>query len=174
MLKNYEVWKNIDGYVGNYQISSFGNVKSLERQARTKNGSRTVRERFLKKTHDKEGYLNVKLSKNSKIRTFKLHRLVGEYFIENPNNLPQINHIDEDKTNNYYKNLEYTVNLKNTNNYHSKNGTKKYGIHMSQGKWRARIKKDGKSICLGFYIEKEKAYKEFYNKYKELHEVAPW
>jgi hypothetical protein len=45
---------------------------------------------------------------------------------------------------------------------------------MSQGKWRARIKKDGKSICLGHYKDKEKAYEAYYNKYLEVHGVAPW
>lgn len=174
MYSEQEVWLDINGYEGLYQISSYGRVKSLERQVKTRGGFRTIRERVLKARSDKDGYLALILSKNGKVKTFKVHRLVGEYFLKNPDNLPQINHKDEDKTNNYYKNLEYVVNLKNTNNYHSKNGTKKYGVHMANKKWRARIKKDGKSICLGFYKDKEKAYQAFYNKYKELHGVTPW
>lgn len=169
-----EIWKDVEGYEGYYQISSHGRVKSLERQVRTKYGFRTVRERVLKKTLDKDEYIMVKLSKNNKIKTCKVHRLVAEYFIKNPDNLPQVNHIDGNKQNNSYENLEYTANLKNINHYHSKNGTKKYGVHMSQNKWRARIKKDGKSICLGHYDKKDDAYQAFYSKYKELHGVAPW
>lgn len=169
-----ETWKNIKDYEGYYQISSYGRVKSLKRQVKTKNGFRIIKEKILKKIPDKDKYIMVKLSKNNKIKTCKVHRLVAEYFIENPNNLPQVNHIDGNKQNNYYKNLEYTANLKNTNHYHSRNGTKKYGVHMSQNKWRARIKKDGKSICLGHYEKKDDAYQAFYNKYKELHGVTPW
>lgn len=173
-MPKQEQWKDIEDYEGYYQISSHGCVKSLERQVKTKNGFRTVRERVLKPRKDKDGYLSVILSKNKKSKTCKIHRLVGKYFLENPNNLPQVNHIDGNKQNNYYENLEYTANLKNTNHYHSKNGTKKYGVHMSQSKWRARIKKDGKSICLGHYEKKDDAYQAFYKKYKELHGVTPW
>jgi hypothetical protein len=169
-----EIWKDIESYEGYYQISSYGRIKSLERQVKTKHGFRTVKERVLKELPDKDGYIMVKLSKNNSIKTCKVHRLVGEHFLENPNDLPQVNHIDGDKTNNFYKNLEYTANLKNTNHYHSKNGTRKYGVHMSNNKWRARIKKDGKSICLGFYTNKEDAYQAFYDKYKQLHGVTPW
>ena len=169
-----EVWKDIKGYKWLYQISSHGNVKSIERRVASRGGSRLVRERILKPSSDKDGYLQVNLSKNGITKTLKIHRLAGECFLDNPDKNLQINHIDGDKTNNYHKNLEYVVNLKNTNHYHSKNGTKKYGVHMSQNKWRARIKKDGKSICLGHYSNKETAYKAFFSKYVELHGVKPW
>jgi hypothetical protein len=169
-----EMFKDIKGFEGLYQISSHGRILSMERQVKTKHGFRKVRERILKKSPDKDGYLMVTLSKDSKTKKCKVHRLVGEYFLDNPDNLPQVNHIDEDKTNNYYRNLEYVINLKNTNNYHSKNGTRKYGVHMSQGKWRARIKKDGKTIHIGQYEDKDIAYQAFHDKYKELHGVKPW
>ena len=169
-----ETWKNIKDYEGYYQISSYGRVKSLKRQVKTKNGFRIIKEKILKLKKDKDGYLGVILSKNSNTRTYKVHRLVAEYFLKNYNNLPQVNHIDGNKQNNYYENLEYVANLKNTNHYHSRNGTKKYGVHMANNKWRARIKKDGKSICLGHYEKKDDAYQAFYNKYKELHGVTPW
>lgn len=167
-------WKDIEGYEDMYKISNSGYIKSIERKVVNRNNLRTIKEKILKYKKDKEGYCSVSLCKNGTVRTFKVHRLVAEAFISNTNNLPQVNHKDENKENNAVSNLEWIVNLKNTNNYHSKNGTKKYGVHKSNDKWRSRIKKDGKSICLGFYESKELAYEAFYNKYKELHGVTPW
>lgn len=75
---------------------------------------------------DNVGYLQVRLKKNGKNYYKRVHRLVAEHFIENPNNLPQVNHIDGDKTNNNINNLEWTNNKKNTQHgydndlYHSK------------------------------------------------------
>jgi len=169
-----ELWKDIKDFEGFYQISNLGIIKSLSRTANTYYGSRHVRERVLKQNPDKDGYLTVCFSKNNKIKKIKIHRLVATYFVDNPNKLPQVDHIDENKTNNADSNLRWVVNLQNTNNYHSKNGTKKYGIHLSSGRWRSRIKKDGKSISLGFFTDKEEAYQAFYDKYLELHGVKPW
>ncbi|WP_166484705.1 NUMOD1 domain-containing DNA-binding protein [Clostridium cuniculi] len=92
---------------------------------------------------DNVGYLQVKLKKNGKNYYKRVHRLVAEHFIENPNNLPQVNHIDGDKTNNNINNLEWTNNKANTkhgydnNLYHSKHrciGIKvfdKYGNYLN-------------------------------------------
>ena len=79
-----EIWKDILGYEGLYQVSNFGRVKS------TKFG----KERILKLTKDKDGYLIVNLYKNNKSKTLKVHRLVAEVFLPNPYNLPQVNHKD--------------------------------------------------------------------------------
>lgn len=70
---------------------------------------------------DKDGYLTIILSKNGQHKTYKVHRLVAETFIPNPNNLPQINHINEDKKNNTVNNLEWC-----DNKYNNNFGTKKY------------------------------------------------
>lgn len=105
-----EIWKDIENYEGLYQVSNFGRVKSL------KNGRwGTGKERILKATDDGWGYLQINLCKNRKRENFKVHRLVAESFIENPNNLPEVNHIDENKTNNRVENLEWCTNAYNIN-----------------------------------------------------------
>ena len=103
-----EIWKDIEGYEGIYQVSNLGNVKSL-------NYRRTGKEKMLKQIKDTGGYLLVKLSKNSKEKNFKIHRLVASVFIENPNNYKEINHKDECKTNNNVKNLEWCNHIYNMN-----------------------------------------------------------
>ena len=95
-----EIWKDIDGYEGLYEVSNLGRIKSL----RDKNGNR---EKILKTIKDKDGYLKINLWKEDKMKTFRVHRLVATAFISNPNNLPTVNHIDENKENNVADNLEW-------------------------------------------------------------------
>lgn len=102
-----EEWKNIKGYP-NYKISNIGRVKSL-------NYRNTGEERILKGCKTKNGYLQVNLFKEGKVKNFKVHRLVASVFIPNPNNLCEINHIDEDKTNNCVENLEWCNRIYNLN-----------------------------------------------------------
>ena len=89
-----EVYKNIDGYDGFYQVSNLGNVKSLKGKT----------EILLKQYKDKNGYLYVSLSKNSNLQTFQVHRLVCLHFIENNEDLV-VNHKDGNKSNNILENL---------------------------------------------------------------------
>lgn len=102
-----EEWKDIKNYEGLYQISSLGNVKSLARN--------TTKGKILVKNLDKDGYQKVTLSKLGFHKQFSVHKLVAIAFIPNPNNFKEINHIDEDKTNNSINNLEWC--------------TSKYNIH---------------------------------------------
>ena len=90
-----EIWKDIKGFESKYKISSNGNCYSY------------FLNRNLKPTIDKNGYLLYKLSKDGKQYTIRVHRLVALHFIDNPYNLPQVNHKDEDKTNNNVNNLEW-------------------------------------------------------------------
>lgn len=103
-----EIWKDIKGYEGKYQVSSCGQVRTIERDIVMKNGGpRHIRGKIKAQTSDKDGYLLVKLKDKGIERTFKVHRLVAAAFIENPNNYPTINHKDEDKKNNNVENLEW-------------------------------------------------------------------
>ena len=102
-----EIWKIINGYE-NYMISSFGRVKSLDRYVRGKNNSIYIKKgKLLKLYTDKDGYQTVMLYHNNKKKLLKVHRLVAEAFLDNPNNLSQVNHKDENKLNNSVENLEW-------------------------------------------------------------------
>ena len=119
-----EVWKDIDGYERRYQISNFGRVKSIFYK-----NSKTVNERILKprcgKTkHGFRKYLYVVLSKDSKVHTFYVHRLVALYFVPNIDDKPYVNHKDGSKINNNYSNLEWVTPLEN--NLHCYRVLKKY------------------------------------------------
>lgn len=120
-----EIWKDIKGYEGLYQVSNLGRVKSL-------NYHRTGREEILLPNQDKYGYLYVNLYKERKRTTKKFHRLVAETFIPNPLKLPQVNHINEDKTDNRVENLEW-CSAKYNNNYGTKN-TRMINNRMGYGK----------------------------------------
>ena len=102
-----ETWKPIKDYVGSYEVSNTGKVRSLDRYTKTWNGE--VFKKGVIKTlkEDKDGYHKVWLSRNSKKKPFFVHRLVARAFIENTSKLPVVNHIDGDKKNNNVTNLEW-------------------------------------------------------------------
>ena len=112
-----EDWKGVKGLEESYQVSNLGNVRSLDRILIDKNGNKhTFKGKILKQCTDKYGYLRVNLYNNHCHRKFvPVHRLVAEAFIPNPDNLPQINHKDEDKTNNCVENLEWCDDTYNCN-----------------------------------------------------------
>ena len=111
-MKN-EIWKDIKGYEGLYQISNMGRVKSLSKQWVARNGIKHHKEKILKIAIGKRGYYTVNLCKN-KIRKSKyVHQLIAEAFIPNPNNWLYINHKDLNKTNNKIENLEWCTHKEN-------------------------------------------------------------
>lgn len=111
-----EVWKDIPKYKGVYQVSNLGRVKSLDRIVIDKNGrKRLCKGKILKNNIYINGYLYVRLCDKEKNKQFQVHRLVAQAFIPNPNNLPEVNHKDEDKTNNKVSNLEWCTSKYNCN-----------------------------------------------------------
>ena len=122
-----EVWRPVRGYEGLYEVSNYGRVKSLKRN--------TAHERIMKPIKDSYGYLIVCLNKNGKQTNKKIHRLVAEAFIPNPNNLPQVNHKNEIKTDNRVENLEWC-----DNKYNTRYGTRGERIGLTRRKtyifWR--------------------------------------
>ena len=105
-----EEWRPVVGYEGLYEVSNTGQVRSLDRFY-----YRLHKGKVLSPAKDRYGYLTVTLNCNGKSKTIKIHRLVAQAFIENPDNLPQVNHKDEDKTNNNVDNLEWCTAKYNVN-----------------------------------------------------------
>ena len=144
-----EIWRDIKDYEGLYQVSNFGRVRSLPRM--TASGMRGGK--VLKLGKDKDGYLLIAISKNGKLKTFKVHRLVAEAFIPNPDSLPQVNHKDENPSNNFVfiredgsadfakSNLEW-CNCKYNNNY----GTHNERMAKTKSKPVTQKTKDGELI----------------------------
>lgn len=114
-----EKWKDIEGYEGLYQISNFGRVRSCDRIITCKSKNGKIFEKVVKgkimKFSTSRNYLAVCLYKNSRQQLKKIHRLVAEAFVPNPNNYPIVNHKDENKTNNNAENLEWCTSKYNTN-----------------------------------------------------------
>ena len=108
-----EIWKDIKGYEKLYQVSNLGNVRRIKF---INNRTQKDKIKMLKLIKDKKGYLKINLWKNNKSKMFLVHRIVAETFILNPNNLPQVNHKDENKSNNCVENLEW-CSQKYNNNY---------------------------------------------------------
>lgn len=96
-----EFWKDIEGYEGLYQVSNIGQVKSLKRN------------KILKPAPNSCGYLQVCLHKNGKQKTFRIHRLVAEAFLPNEDELPEVDHINSDKTDNRVANLQWISHVEN-------------------------------------------------------------
>lgn len=129
-----EVWKDIPGFENLYQISNYGKVKSLSRKCPSPYGFYFTKEKILKSSKNQKGYLTIKLNnkKTNYKHSFPIHRLVAIAFIPNPDNKPQVNHIDCNKTNNFVSNLEWCTNgenqlhaYKHGLNHHSKNAGRK-------------------------------------------------
>lgn len=104
MLENKEVWKDVKGYEGKYQVSNQGRVWSVGSQ------------KYLYGTANHDGYLSVHLTaKNGKCKKEFIHRLVAIAFIDNPEIKPEVNHKDENKQNNCVENLEWMTHVENSN-----------------------------------------------------------
>ena len=131
---NNEIWLDIKGYDGKYQVSNLGRVKSL-------NYNKTKKEKLLKPKINNTKYPYVILCKDRVKKTLKIHRLVAETFIPNPNNYPCVNHIDENKFNNTSNNLEWCT-IKYNNNY----GKRKENISLKNSKKIYQFDLQGKFI----------------------------
>lgn len=122
----YEIWRDIPGYEGYYQVSNLGRIKTLDRYVKHWRGGLLLRKsQLLKLNYDADGYIIVGLSKNGKTLTNKVHRLVAQVFIPNPNNLPVVNHKDENKSNNCVWNIEWC-----TVDYNNKYGDRLYNVSI--------------------------------------------
>lgn len=141
-----EVFKDIKGFEGLYQVSNMGRVKSLRRTFIDKSGRKQgAKERILKPIADSCGYLVVNLSSGDKQKKIKVHRLVCAAFHKNPANKPCVNHIDENKANNVASNLEWCTYEEN-NNHGSRNERAAKAIAKAKSKQIGQYALDGKLI----------------------------
>lgn len=109
-----EIWKDIPEFGGAYQVSSYGRVRSIDRFVKASYGSEQFRQGKDITPHlTPNGYLAVSIRYNRKTYNFYLHRLVARAFVDNPHSYNEVNHIDEDKTNNHFNNLEWCSHLYN-------------------------------------------------------------
>ena len=119
-----EIWKDISGYEGLYQVSNLGRVKSFQKWKRAS----CPEEFILSPSLSNNGYLQVTLYKQKKRKKLLVHRLVAEGFVRNPDNLPHVNHIDENTKNNRADNLEWC-----TPQYNNCYGTAKFRAMITTG-----------------------------------------
>lgn len=137
MESEKEVWVDIKGYEGIYQISNFGKVKSLARilPPAGKRPTFHTTEKILKENTDRSGYKRAKLNN----KYVSIHRLVAIHFIPNPLNLPEVNHLNGIKSDNRYTELEWCT--RSSNQYHAyATGLKKPAKSTRGGKWDKRSK----------------------------------
>ena len=103
-----EVWKDIKGYEGFYQVSNMGRIRSLDHET----SGKKYKGKILS-TNVTVGYPIVRLSKGENKTSERVHRIVAKTFIENPDNLPEVNHLDGNKNNNCVENLEWCSSREN-------------------------------------------------------------
>lgn len=151
-MEGLEIWLPIDNYVGLYEISNFGRVKSLPRKMNNK----VVKEKILNESYGANGYQKVSLANYGKMKTFLVHRLVALAFLGDKGHL-QVNHKDLNPKNNHVSNLEWVT--QSENNFHKwengsiKKSSKYRGVSFKKklNKWQANIYDGKKQIYLGVF-----------------------
>jgi hypothetical protein len=145
---NIEVWRSIENY-DHYVVSTFGRVKNV------KTG------KILKGSVNSHGYLNCNLYEDAIMKTHKIHRLVANAFINNPNDKECVDHKNNDKTNNNISNLRFATYSENQHNRklssNNTSGAKGVTLNKKVKKWHAQIKIDGISIHIGLFENLEDA-----------------
>lgn len=115
------LWKDVIGFEGLYYISEYGDIRSSYKS-----------KKILKPKKDKDGYSGVALFKSGKHHHLRVHRLVAQAFLENPDNLPVVNHKDLDVRNNHYSNLEWCTPTHNTKHYYENRDSKRVLSSLSK------------------------------------------
>lgn len=150
-----EIWKDILGYEGHYQISNYGRVKSFKWN----------KERILLGGYDKDGYNNVNLSLYNKTKTYTIHRLVAQAFLglDIKDSEIEIDHIDDNKINNKLENLQLVTGRENVSKINRTSSSKYVGVSFNKrlNKWRSDIWINGKNEFLGLFDIEEEAHQAY-------------
>lgn len=168
-----EVWKDVPNYLGQYQVSNLGNIKSL---SRLDSSGHKLKERVLKSAIS-GGYLTVVLCKNGITKTFGVHVLVAISFLNHtPNGHTMVvNHINFNKLDNTLNNLEVVTHRENSNHKHLKSSSKYTGVswHNRVNKWGSSIRVNNKGIYLGYFVNEIDAHNAYQDKLKSLNKQTP-
>ena len=157
-----EEWRDVENYEGKYQISNLGRLRSFVR---------SIEPRVIAPHYDKDGYIMYYLFRDGKSHIKKAHRLVAIAFIPNNDNLPQINHKDENKTNNRVSNLEWCSNLYN-NRYSTKRQRQSF-YAMYQGHFLRKIRQYSlEGVFIKEHISSRMAERETGVKHQNIIEVC--
>ena len=173
MKTKSEIWKDVVGYEGYYQVSNLGRVKPIER---SRSGAVTI-DGFKRFAVTNTGYLRSPLNKDAKQSNESLHRLVAKAFVPNPKNKPCVDHVNGNKLDNRAENLRWCTHSENSANAKisklNTSGTKGISLtkngHQNAQYWEAQVKRGGVRHRVLFpFDEKEKAVEWIQNKREEL------
>ena len=157
------IWKPIKGYENYYLVSNVGEIKTIERIITLPTHSYLKKEKMLKQFKDSKGYMHVKLYDGTgKPKSLTIHRIVASSFLDNPNNLAEVNHIDHNKNNNNVDNLEWMSRGDNIKHSYSKRDPKTY---KGSGNKNSKLTEDVVISIRKEYREKRTTYKTLANKY---------
>lgn len=170
-----EIWKDIPEYEGLYQVSNFGNIKSLVRETRNCKGIFFTKEKILKPAFTCKGnkkYLAVALCKNLKQKTLRIHKLVAMAFL---NHTPEgyklvVDHINNNSLDNSVNNLQLITQRKNTSKSQKNKSSKYTGVCWDKyaKKWKSNIRINGRSKHIGNFTNEHEAFLAYENKLKEI------
>lgn len=160
-----EIWKPIPEYEGHYEASSHGNIRSVDRLSISYGKRLCKRVGRIIKQNTANRYNLVTLSKDGKIVTRTVHRLIAFTFIENPENLPQVDHIDRDQRNNSVCNLRWATRETNLDNRgtpkHNTSGQKYIQYNKAIKRWRVAVKRKSLKIQKYFVtLEEAKVFRD--------------
>jgi len=160
-----EIWKDIPNYEGIYQVSNLGNVKSLSRENYSGKGMKISKERILKQHLDNRYYYQVKLYKDKKLKTFKVHKLVAMAFL---NHTPcgyklVVDHINDNSLDNRIENLQVVSQRHNAFKTQGKYTSQYKGVlwDKERNKWQAKIYVNGKTKYLGRFDSEYEAHLKY-------------
>lgn len=168
-----EEWRDIQGWEGFYCISSLGRVMSVKREISTVCGPRTIYQRIMVAEPNAKGYLKVNLHRDGRQKTFEIHRMMAKAFLENPQGLPDVDHINRIRSDNRLSNLRWASERANVINRTppENKSTGLMGVRFKAdiNRWSARIKFSGKEKHLGVFDTMEEAISARERAVEEMH-----